>query len=178
MKTLGCFRLALAIAGGATMAAGCAEAPFSVHAQDNDQKSLQAALSRMSAPAAGPMGGRPMAFVYAGPERRGDKEASGGEKTLYGYDLGSGQVAFSVPADVRSRFAVGKGVVAHREGEGQLVIRDAQSGRIRGQAALERGETLLGLVADEERVYYVTQLQGSGQMRPHAGRRATHQPGP
>jgi outer membrane protein assembly factor BamB len=148
---------------------GCAEAPFSVHAQDNDLKTLKQALARAAPEAARPRNGsgHALALVLVGPERRGDKDA-GGERTIVGYDLTDGKPLFSVPADVRSRFVVGRGVFAHREGEDSLAIRDAQSGRLRARVPLElsqRGHLLIGLAADDERIYYVTQAKGRGERR-------------
>jgi hypothetical protein len=133
---------------------GCAEAAFSVHAPDNDLRALKEALSRAKPEAEGPKNGsgHGMVYVFAGPERRGDA----GERTLYGYDLEAQQVAFAVPADVRSRIAVGRGILAHREGDGALVVRDARTGKVRAQATLPAGD-FLGLSADDERVYYVVQ---------------------
>lgn len=145
---------------GTVVLGGCAEPPFSVHSQDNELRTLQPTLARLKAGQAAPKAhngsGHAMAYVYAGPERRGDKDLSQAEKTLYGYDLSDGKLAFAVGADVRSRFAVTEGVLASREGESELVLRDPRSGAVRGRVAMPAGETLAGLTADGGHVYYVT----------------------
>jgi hypothetical protein len=141
---------------------GCAEPPFSVHAQDNELATLQPTVARLrtAAPAGVPAprngSGHGMVYVFAGPERRGDKDLSAAEKTLYGFDLSDGKLAFAVPADVRSRFVVTNGLLVHREGESELALRDAQSGALRARVSLPAGETLAGLTADGNRVFYVS----------------------
>ena len=139
---------------------GCAEPPFSVHALDNEMRTLQPTLQRLHAaqPAAAPKNGsgHAMAYVYAGPERRGDKDLSQAEKTLYGYDLTDGKLAFAVPAEVRSRFVVTNGLVVAREGESEIVLRDARSGAVKQRVALAPGEVLAGLTADGGNVFYVS----------------------
>lgn len=140
---------------GGLLASGCAEPPFSLHAQDNELKTLRPTLARLAAPRQAPPSAH-MAYVFAGPERRGDKDLGPAEKSLYGYDLQSGKVVFSVPADVRSRFVVSGSVLAYREGERDLVLRDAQTGQERGRVAIPDGETLAGLTGDGGQVYFVT----------------------
>ncbi|MFO0574535.1 MAG: PQQ-binding-like beta-propeller repeat protein [Polyangia bacterium] len=147
---------------------GCAEAPFSVHTQDNDLKTLKPALDRLkqgdkeqAAPRNG--SGHALAFVFAGPEKRAGKAASSApdtsvERTLIGYDLSSGKELFAVPADVRSRFVVTQGVLAAREGD-ELVLRDTQTGAVRARAPFEPGETLAGLTTDSSQIYLVTRKQ-------------------
>ena len=146
------------LGAGTLLAIGCAEAPFSLHTQDNDLQTLKPTLARLQqAPVPkAPMNGsgHAMVYVFAGPERRGPKEAAPPaevERTLIGYDLTDGKQVFAVPAEVRSRFAVAQGVIFHREGASELVLRDAQSGAARARVTLEPGETLAGLTADEAR---------------------------
>ncbi len=148
---------------------GCAEAAFSMHAEDNDLNSLKATLGKIGPGPAGPQNGsgHAMAYVFAGPERQHfgkdkDKEPTG-ERTLYGYDLTQGKLAFEMPADVRSRFAVGQNILVHRDGESTIVIRDPRTGQVRSRAPLEAGQTLIGLTADAERAYMVTQGTDHGQ---------------
>lgn len=147
--------------------AGCAEAPFSVHTQDNDLKTLKPALDRIkqggdkdqAAPRNG--SGHALAFVFAGPEKRAGKAQAPDtsvERTLIGYDLSSGKELFAVPADVRSRFVVTQGVLAAREGD-ELLLRDTQTGAVRARAPFEPGETLAGLTADSSQIYLVTRKQ-------------------
>jgi hypothetical protein len=155
--------LAVGVIGLAGGLSGCAEPPFSVHAGDNELRTLQPTLGRIkaaqsatTAQAPKNASGHAMAYIFAGPERRGDKDLSQAEKTLYGYDLEGGKLAFAVPSDVRSRFAITDGVLVHREGESDLVLRDARSGAQRARVTLPQGETLLGLAADGGRIFYVT----------------------
>jgi hypothetical protein len=158
------------LAAGTMLALGCAEAPFSLHTQDNDLQTLKPTLARLQqaparhAPKNG--SGHAMVYAFAGPERRGPKDkapATEVERTLIGYDLTDGKQLFAVPADVRSRFAVSSGVIFYREGTGELVLRDAQTGAVRARMALEAGETLAGLTADENQVYYVTRAKIAGE---------------
>jgi hypothetical protein len=138
---------------------GCAEPPFSVHAQDNELRTLQPTLARLHrAPPVAAATGHAMAYIFAGPERRSAKEAApaAAEKTLYGYDLSDGKLAFSVAADVRSRFVVTDGILAHREGESELALRDPHTGLLRAKVALPAGEQLSGLAADGGQLIYVT----------------------
>lgn len=147
------FTLPLALALGA-----CAEAPFSVHAEDNDKKALQGVLARLKPEAPAPRNGsgHAMAYVFAAPEKSAKDGSSKGERTLYGFDLVDGQQRFAVAADVRSRPVVARGVLAEREGD-ELVLRNPQSGAVRAKVALGEGRPLLlGVAADEQRVYYVT----------------------
>lgn len=152
---------------------GCAEAPFSVHTQDNDLKTLKPALERLrtgtaSAPSSAPRNGsgHALAFVFAGPEKRIGKEAGAAdtsvERTLYGYDLTAGKELFAVPADARSRFVVAQGVLALREGE-EIVLRDTQTGAVRARVPFEPGETLAGLTADSSQIYVVTRKKSTGE---------------
>lgn len=140
---------------------GCGEPPFSVHAEDNELRTLRPTLARIDsgkpkAKAVQNGSGHAMAYIFVGPERHGDKDLSQAEKSIYGYDLTDGKLAFAVPADVRSRFAVTGGLLVHREGEFELSLRDAGTGAVRGRVKLPRGESLAGLTADSGRVYYVT----------------------
>jgi outer membrane protein assembly factor BamB len=165
----------LFLGGSSLWLAACAEVPFSVHTQDNDLATIKPALTRLqqSAVRQAPQNGsgHAMVFVLAGPEKRavkaGEKAAAPaeGEKTLIGYDLTEGKQVFSVPADVRSRFAVSRGLLVHREGDSGLVLRDVQTGAVRSRVAFEPGETLAGLTADEEQVYYVTRAKINGENR-------------
>lgn len=158
--------IAATLGVGALFFSACAEPAFSVHALDNELKTLQPVLTRLRSASSAPtatIAGRGMAYVFAGPERRGDKDLGTAEKTLYGYDLSDGRVVFATPADVRSRFVVTQGVLAHREGAGEIVLRDARSGAARARVALAEGETLAGLTGDEGRIYYVTRVQADSK---------------
>lgn len=165
--------LGLFLSGASCLWSACAEAPFSVHAADNDVATLRQALAAMGTAKPGPKSGRPSVFVFAGPEPRLGKDPKDAkdaaprteEHTLIGYDLTEGRQTFAVPAEVRSRLAVGRGVVVHREGESAFVVRDAQTGRVRAQVPFDKGQILLGLCADDERFYYVVQLPEKGQRR-------------
>ena len=163
-------RLTTCLGAGLLLASGCAEPAFSVHALDNELKSLQPVLTRLRATPAKPPE-HAVAYVYAGPERRGDKDLGQAEKTLYGYDLSDGRVLFATPADVRSRPVTTDGVLAHREGANELVLRDAKAGTVRARVLLAEGETLAGMAGDSGRIYYVTRVQADqkkGEMGNHS----------
>ncbi len=134
------------------LVAGCNEAPFSPHARDNVVEDIQRALAQAGAPAAGPRGGKAMAYLV-----------TTAPKHLAGFDLAAGQVVWEVPADVTSRVAVGRGFVAHKQGAGEIAVRSSGSGQLRCTIKLNEGEKFLGLAADD-RVYYVVQQQ-SGSTR-------------
>ncbi len=159
-------RLTTWLGASLLLASGCAEPAFSVHTLDNELKTLQPVLTRLRAAAPAPTdkaSEHAMAYVYAGPERRGDKDLGQAEKTLYGYDLSAGRLIFATPADVRSRFVATDGVLAHREGASEIVLRDAKAGTVRARVALAEGETLAGLAGDGGRIYYVTRVQADRQ---------------
>ena len=140
--------------------------PFSIHLGTNDLQTLKPTLARLQAPdAAEPINGSDHAiFVFAGPERRGQRAPPPAEveRTLIGYDLTDGKQVFAVPADVRSRFPrFRRGVLCHREGKRQAsVLRDAQTGAVRARATLEAGRPWLVFTCRREvRIYYVTPRQ-------------------
>jgi outer membrane protein assembly factor BamB len=142
---------ALRVALAGCLLIGCTPAAFSVHARDNDPGDLERALGHMHAPASGPQNasGRALAFLVTAPDRQ-----------LVGYDLDQGRVLWQKPADVRSRVAIGRGVVAYRQGERALVVRDAESGAVRATIALAPNEAFVGLTldpSDADRCYYVVQ---------------------
>ncbi len=161
---------------------GCAEPPFSVHAQDNQLTTLRPTLGRLPRAAAASasepalasgdaQSGSAMVYILAGPDSRAKKDQPAVEKTLYGFDLQSGQLAFAIASDARSRFAVTKGLLVYREGNSELVLREPHSGAPLGRVKIPTDETLVGLVADDGGVYYVTRSQddrqGPGQRRSH-----------
>jgi outer membrane protein assembly factor BamB len=122
--------------------AGCGEATFSAHLRDNNAEDLRRALSA-SRPAAGEAGH--MVFLATG----------GPEKSLVAYDLAAGKIAWRERVDLRSRVVVGKGLIAHRQGAGELVVRDEASGRPLYTIAI--ADKYVGAAFDEERLYYVVQ---------------------
>jgi PQQ-like domain len=126
----------------ALVAAGCGEAAFSAHARDNDVGDIARALAASTAPA--PRGGHPMAFLVT-------------EGKLVGYDLADAKIAWQQPADVRSRVMVGAGVLAHRQGDRELVTRAAATGDVRATVALLPDETFVGAALDGDRLVYVVQ---------------------
>lgn len=159
------------VAGGLllplVLAAGCAEVPFSVHAVDNDLKTLKPTLSRIEQAKPQTSGGRAIVYVYAGPERRGEKELGKAEKTIYAYDLASGSLLFETPAEVRSRFVVAGELLIHRDQEQALVLRDRKTGAVRGRIELQPGEKLAGLAADGEVFYYSTRADTKSERRSY-----------
>lgn len=144
----------------ALAAAGCGEAAFSQHARDNDVGDLQRAMAASAAPAA--RAAHPMAFLVA-------------EGKLVGFDLADGKVAWTQPADVKSRVIVGAGAIAHRQGERELVVRAAATGQVRATVSIPADETLVGATLDGDQLVYVVQtadkrsalvmLDGAGKTR-------------
>jgi outer membrane protein assembly factor BamB len=126
---------------------GCAEATFSAHSRDNQVDDIKRVLA---ASKASPSGNKPMAFLVT----------SGPEKQLVGFDLTDGKVAWKEPADVRSRVLVARGLIAHRQGEAEIVARDPATGRTILTLRLPPAERFIGVAADDARLYYVTQSSG------------------
>jgi hypothetical protein len=139
MRTHHKLALAALFAG---LAAGCAEPAFSAHARDNDVGDLARALAHASAPAE--RAGHPMAFLVT-------------DGKLVGYDLGDGRIAWDQLSDVRSRIVVGNGLLAYRQGDRDIVVRQAASGAERARVTLGEGETFVGLALDGERLCYAVQ---------------------
>jgi outer membrane protein assembly factor BamB len=121
---------------------GCGEAAFSAHARDNDAADLARVLQGSAAPAA--RTGHARAFLVTGDHR------------LVAFDLVAGKIEWEEAADVRSRVIVGRRVIAHRQGERELVLRDATTGQRRAAVTLPAGETFVGAAFDGDELYYVT----------------------
>ncbi|MEO6952219.1 MAG: PQQ-binding-like beta-propeller repeat protein [Polyangia bacterium] len=156
--------------------AGCGPAAFSAHSRDNNVGDVQKALSISKAPARGPRNGtgKPMAFaVTAGPD-----------KMVVGIDLASRGVVWKFPADVRSRIVVGKGLVAYRLGDHELVGRDPASGRELFKVSLPANEQFMGMAIDDDHLYYVVQSTGESKRvsytvgLDHSGHEAWRTPAP
>ena len=156
--------------------AGCGPAAFSAHSRDNSTDDVHKALSISKAPARGPRNGtgKPMAFaVTAGPD-----------KMVAGIDLASRGVAWKFAADVRSRIVVGKGLVAYRLGERELVGRDPSSGKELFKASLPASERFMGMAIDDEHLYYVVQSAETSKRvsytvaLDHAGHESWRTPAP
>ena len=133
------------------IAAGCGGAgAFALSADDNNPVALARAFALEKRPLPGaPMNatGKPTAYFVA----------LGSPKRLIAWDLAAGKTAWSVEANVTSRIAVGRDLVAHREGNDTIVARDVHDGRLLWSAGLGNKTTFLGLAADVDRVYYVVQ---------------------
>jgi hypothetical protein len=131
------------------LAAGCAEQAFSAHARDNSLDDIKRVMAASRAPAPGPANGHPMAFLVT--------TAGTDGKQLIGFDLESGQVKWAQKADVRSRVAVGRGLVVHRQGDSELVGRDPMSGNVKLTIRIAQTEKFVGAAVDDQRFYYVIQ---------------------
>ncbi len=157
-RTLGNVLGALAIAVVPVAAgAGCAEHAFSAHARDNSAEDLRRAIGLSKAPQKGPQNGSGHAMIF------GVTAGLAADKQIVGIDLASGNVVWKLPSDVRSRISVGKGIVAHRQGERDLVGRDPQSGQVRYTVQLGADERFMGLSVDDEHMYYVVQSAATGR---------------
>jgi outer membrane protein assembly factor BamB len=136
--------------------AGCAEQAFSAHSRDNNAEDVHRALQLSRAPQKGPQSGAgPMIFAVT--------LGAPAERQIVGIDLKSGQVSWKQPADVRSRIAVGHGIVAHRQGEHDIVARDPKSGQVAFTVRLGADERFMGLALDDQHLYYVVQSSGGGR---------------
>jgi len=121
---------------------GCGEAAFSAHARDNDVGDLARALGSSQAPAA--RAAHAMAFLVS-------------DGKLVGFDLTDGRIAWTQPADVRSRVIVGNGAIAHRQGEHDLVVRASATGEVRATVSVPADQTFVGATLDGDRLVYVVQ---------------------
>jgi outer membrane protein assembly factor BamB len=135
----------LAILG--ILANGCAEAAFSAHTRDNAVEDIKRVLSASHSPSA--RSGHAMAYLVTTAGSEGKK--------LVGFDLETGQVKWTQPADVRSRIAVGRGLIVHRQGESELVGRDPQTGSVKLTVHIAPSEKFVGVAVDDDRFYYVIQ---------------------
>ncbi len=141
-------RALFALLAAGALASGCAQQAFSAHARDNDIADLRRALALSRQPAAGPQASSgPMAFVVT----------TGPTRELAAVDLQRGTVLWKRAADVRSRIAVGKGLIAHRQGEHEIIGRDPLSGEAKLKVTLGNGERFMGLAIDDDHLYYVVQ---------------------
>jgi hypothetical protein len=128
----------------AALSAGCAEQTFSAHLRDNNVDDLRHAMQASQAPAAA---GGHLAFLVT----------SGPDKSLVGYDLSAGKIAWQEKSDLKSRVVVGKGLIAHRQGANDLVVRDSATGRVLFTISLSASDKYVGAAFDDERLYYVVQ---------------------
>jgi hypothetical protein len=124
----------------AVLGGGCGEAAFSAHARDNDVGDLARVLAVQSPPPA--RQGHAMAYLVT-------------EHKLVALDLVDAKVVWEQPAEVRSRVIIGHGLIAHRQGEHELVTRDAATGQVRATVTLPPGETFVGAALDGEALYRV-----------------------
>ncbi len=123
---------------------GCGEAAFSAHARDNDVGDIGRALAASVAPAA--RQAHAMAFLVT-------------DGKLVGFDLVEGRVAWTQPADVRSRVIVGVGAIAHRQGERDVVVRDSTTGAVRATVTVPTEQRFVGATLDGDRLVYVVETQ-------------------
>lgn len=140
-------KLAMAIAAGGLVcvaAPGCGEATFSAHVRDNNVDDIRRAMQASHPTPARSSSGHLALLVTQ-------------DKQLVAYDLAAGKVAWQEKADVRSRVAVGGGLVAHRQGANDLVVRDEASGRVTFTVALPPADRYVGAAFDDDRLYYVVQ---------------------
>jgi outer membrane protein assembly factor BamB len=122
------------VAATAVLAGGCGEAAFSAHARDNDPGDLARALQATSAGEA--RAAQATAYLVTA------------DKKLVAFDLGAGKIAWETSADVRSRIVVGRGTIAHKEGERDVVTRDAATGNVRATYTMPIGELFVGAALD------------------------------
>lgn len=130
----------------------CAEGPFSPHRPDNLESDIESLFGRLGATAPRPdnAAGIPLiATVSPAPN-----------VALTVYDLRAEKVVFKVPADIRSRVVVAGVALVAREGERELVGRDARTGAVRWRHKLVGEGTFMGAASDGSGVYYVTEETG------------------
>jgi outer membrane protein assembly factor BamB len=126
-------RVLLALA----LAACAPAAQLSLSGADNDPAAVARALAAARLEPDGP---RALAILVGA-----------GELRLV--DLASGRARWTVPADVRSRVAIGRTLVALREGDA-LVARGLADGAPVWRRPLAAGTEIAGLAADADRIVY------------------------
>ena len=129
---------------------GCAEPAFSPLARDNELEDIKRTLAQGQVPE---RSGRSLAYLVGAERNR-----------LAAVDLASAQSLWEVDAEIRSRLAVGRGFIAHRQGGDSIAVRDASNGAVRCVIKLRGGEQFLGLAADD-RVYVVTRTATGANRR-------------
>lgn len=141
-----------------TALGGCGEAAFSAHARDNVVEDIRAALA-LSQPPAKPANA--MAYLVT----------TAPNKELVGYDLTAGKILWREKSDVKSRVVAGRGIIVHRQGEGEVVGRDSASGRVMYTVRVGAKEKFVGAALDDERMYLVVQSETGGgpQSGPEGG---------
>jgi outer membrane protein assembly factor BamB len=128
---------------------GCGEAAFSAHARDNVVEDIRQALA-LSQPPAKASGA--MAYLVT----------TAPNKELIGYDLAAGKILWREKTEIRSRVVAARGLIAHRQGENEIVARDPASGRVLFSVRIGAKEKFVGQALDDERLYYVVQGETGG----------------
>ncbi|HVK85519.1 MAG TPA: PQQ-binding-like beta-propeller repeat protein [Kofleriaceae bacterium] len=150
-------RAALALV--AVLAACGPKNVFRLSQDENNAYALKEVLARRKLPAApAPINGWAKPRVFA--------LAAGAPRSIVAYDLEASAVLWQVEADVQSRIWVGGDFIVDIEG-GRLVARDQARGTLRWKVPLA-GE-LVGVAADRERAYVVTQRGMTWQLSAHEG---------
>lgn len=126
---------------------------FGLTADDNNPQLLKAAMDGATPREAGkPLNAAGKSVVYV--------VIGGKQPKLAAYDLSSGAQMWSHEGDVKSRVVFGRDFVAHLDGAGKIVARDAATGAAKWSKAVT-GQKFLGLTADADRVYLVEQSSGT-----------------
>ena len=136
----------------AACATGCAEATFSAHTRDNSVDDIRRTLKTVR-PASAHESAVAYLVTVGGPT----------ERKLVAFDLQRAQISWQLQTDVRSRVVFGGGLIAHKEGASDLVVRDAGTGQQRFKVRLGADERYVGAALDDEHLYYVVQASGGAQ---------------
>jgi hypothetical protein len=126
--------------------AGCGEATFSAHLRDNNvediRRAMQASQPEKSA-------GGHFAFLVTT------------DHALVAFDLSAGKIAWQEKVELKSRVVAGSGMIAHRQGASDLVVRDEASGRVLFSIALAPADKYVGAALAGDRLFYVVQSTGA-----------------
>jgi hypothetical protein len=130
--------------------ASAGEKAFSAHTRDNSLEDIQKALAKSQKPQ--PRLGHARAYLVTtqGPPGEGGRQ-------LVGFDLETGKTIWTQKSDVKSRVAVGRSLIVHRQGDSELIGRDPQTGNVKCTVRLDKTEKFVGATVDDDRFYYVVQ---------------------
>jgi outer membrane protein assembly factor BamB len=127
--------------------AAAGEKAFSAHTRDNSLEDIQKALARSQKPQ--PRIGHARAYLVTTQGTEG--------RQLVGFDLETGKTIWTQRSDVKSRIAVGRSLIVHRQGDSELIGRDPQTGNVKCTVRLDKTEKFVGVAVDDDHFYYVIQ---------------------
>jgi outer membrane protein assembly factor BamB len=127
---------------------GCMGTSFSPHFRDNNLDDLRVVLSRFGKEQTGPRNalGKHMVFVVTAAPAK-----------IIAYDLDANQSLWQVAAEITSKVVVGRSLFFHLAGKSEIVARSITDGHVVWSGVKIRGDRLMGLAADGDELYVVSE---------------------